>query len=212
MTSRYGTSAANVIGQELSNKRGIAGNLGYQRSMQALQRTMLDNSTFSNNMKNKASDAFQMISDGGMRFDRPSNAMVYEDLGYFSEHNATSSDIKDWSTQSAATLQRAIDSGALSDEMIENILNSTDPSVRSGIQSDVSKRDVLQARLQGYRGDWNNRSLVAQAAREYRSTHLGQQEIAQQFQEQMANDLSQINEQLHRRGTGDETFGGGSGI
>lgn len=212
MTSRYGTSAANVIGQELSGKRGIAGNENYQRSMQALQRTMLENSSFSNNMKNKASDAFQMISDGGMRFDRPSNAMVYEDLGYFSEHNATSSDIKDWSTQSAATLQRAIDSGALSDEMIENILNSTDPSVRSGIQSDVSKRDVLQARLQGYRGDWNNRSLVAQAAREYRSTHLGQQEIAQQMQEQMANDLSQINEQLHQHGTGGESFDGGAGI
>lgn len=166
MTQRYGTSAANSIGQSLNNMHGIGQNENYRASMRTLQQTMNDNSAFAGNMKNKASDAFQMISDGGLVYDQQTGQADYRDLDYFSQHNNTSTDIKDWSTQSTATLQRAIDSGALTDDMIRDIMNSSDPAVQSGIQSDTRKRDLLQAHLYNVQNGTNLGE--AQAAAEYR--------------------------------------------
>lgn len=145
LTIRYGSSAAGRIGDSLSRMNNVANNRNYQASLGTLQRTMNNNSNFAGNMKNKASDAFQMISDRGMAYNQATGQMEYHDLNYFSTNNNASTDVKDWSTQSAATLRRAIAAGALDDEMVSNILNSNDPSVRSGIQSDAGKRDVLQA-------------------------------------------------------------------
>lgn len=147
MNSRFGTTAANLIGQSLSGMNGVATNANYQASLRSLQQTMNDNSAFANNMKNKASDAFQMISDAGMHYDAAMGTRTYEDLSYFSANNPVSTDIKDWSTQSTATLQRAIVSGKLDNDMIQQILNSKDPSIQSGIQSDAGKRNLLQGQL-----------------------------------------------------------------
>ena len=147
MSARYGTSAAGKIGDSLSKMTGIAQNQKYQASMSALQRVMEDNTAFAGNMKNKASDAFAMISNGGRAYNKATDSMEFRDLEHFSKDNHISTDIKDWSTQSAGTLRRAIKAGALKEDDIKAILNSTDPSVQSGIQSDKDKRDVLQAAL-----------------------------------------------------------------
>ena len=151
ITLRYGAAGANQIASSLSKKTGIAGNTNYQKSMQTLQRTMNNNSNFAGFMRSKASDAYQMISDAGMRYDQTANGgkggMVHEDMNYFSAHNNTATAAKDWATSSAATLQRAVDSGALSNEMINDLLNSEDPAIKSGLRSEKGKTDVLQAAL-----------------------------------------------------------------
>lgn len=156
LTMKYGSGGAKFIGDALSRKRVVTGvdasgrqmvNQNYVRSLRALQDNMNHNSNFAGNMKNKASDAYAMISNAGMYHNDATGQNEYRDLSHFSANNNISTDLKDWSTQSASTLQRAIDSGALSDEMVESLLSSTDPSIQSGIQSDAGKRDVLQARM-----------------------------------------------------------------
>lgn len=226
MTQRYGTSAANNIGQSLAGMQGVAGNVNYQSSLRQLRQTMTDNSTFAGHMKNKASDAYQMISEAGAgSYDPKTGKPEYKDLSHFSMNNPISTDIKDWSTQSAATLQRAIDANkidstkGLSDEMVEQIMTSTDPAIQSSIQSDPKKRDVLQARL--YERDHPNPSGVGPtldtkgAAVRYRNEQRTQQQVAnraaqQQF-DRMAQNIDEINQQLHNR-KGPENFQDGAGI
>jgi hypothetical protein len=151
MSHRYGTSAANKIGESLGKMGNVAGNSVYQGSLRQLQRTMADNTTFAGNMKNKASDAFQMISDAGMRYDQSADggrgAMKYEDLSWFTANNSTATQVKDWATSSGATLRRAVDSGALSEDMINRMLMSDDPAIKSGLQSESGKRQILEAAL-----------------------------------------------------------------
>ncbi|MBR3144212.1 hypothetical protein IKF12_03405 [Candidatus Saccharibacteria bacterium] len=202
MNARYGSSAANAIGTSLNRFKDIgaapsssdpavvrahnAQQENYQRSLATLQRTMNDNTSFAGNMKNKASDAFAMISNGGMKYERDANNNIvssYANLEHFSKNNEISKDIKDWSTQSGATLQRAIDSGALKADDIEKILNSTDPAIQSGIQSDSGKRDVLQGglyNLQHQDAKIEDRTAAAQAYRE-------QQAELQKTQQEAAN-------------------------
>lgn len=177
MFQRYGTSAANSVGQSLSRMHGVAGNATYQRSLRTLQQTMTDNSTLSGNLKNKAPDAFQMISDAGMRYDQAANGgaggMVYEDLDWFSGHNSTATQAKDWATASGATLQRAVDNNMLSERMINELLTSEDPAIRSGLQSEDGKREILEAALYNKQ---NNLSLPsAQAAQRYENEQVTQQ-------------------------------------
>ena len=206
MISRYGSSAANSIGQSLNRMTGIASNTRYQASMRQLQQTMTDNSNFAGHMKNKASDAFQMISEAGTHYDHTTGTTTFEDLSYFSRNNATATDIKDWSTQSGATLQRALDSGALTDDMVEALLTSTDPSVQSGIQSDRGKRDILQAHM--YNRQHNPHSMgpnpdTRTAAQLFRQEQTTQQEAQQQAAQQQFNDMTrnidEINQKLSQR-------------
>lgn len=212
MTQRYGTSAASSIGQSLASMRGIGANNEqgerYRTSLRQLQQTMNDNSAFSGHMKNKASDAFQMISEAGAHYDSATGTTTYEDLSYFSQNNSTSSDIKDWSTQSGATLQRAIDSGALSTEMVRQIMSSTDPAIQSSIQSDPKKRDILQAHL--YDATHNPSGMgpaldVRIAAERYRTEQAAQQQAAAQAAQKqfdsITRNLDEINQQLHQHGS-----------
>lgn len=151
ITQRYGSSGANSISESLNAISGIARNANYQNSLRTLQRTMNDNSAFAGHIRNKSPDAFQMISDAGMRYDQTANggagAMVYEDMNWFTQNNTTATSAKDWSTASSATLQRAIDNNALSERMIIELLTSDDPAIKSGIQSEDGKRQVLEAAL-----------------------------------------------------------------
>ena len=147
ITQRYGAAGVNQIASALNGKSGIAGNANYQASMQTLQRTMNNNSNFAGFMRSKASDAYQMISDAGMRYDSATGQMVHEDMSYFSAHNETATAAKDWATASRATLQRGVESGALDEQMIRTLLTSEDPAIRSGLGSERGKTDVLEGAL-----------------------------------------------------------------
>ncbi len=153
LTKRYGAGAAGAIGQSLAGKHNIGDDnneqsANYRASLQALRQTMSENNDFAGQMRNKASDAYQMISDGGRANIVDPNTgesrWGYADLSYFSGHNNISSNHQDWSTQSAETIQRALDNGALTADDARALLNSTDSSIQSGLQSDHGKRDVLQ--------------------------------------------------------------------
>ncbi len=153
INQRYGSSGASMIGSALSGKHNIANNQNYQASMRALQQTMSDNSSFAGNMKTKSPDAFQMIGDAGMRYDRGTGRMVQEDMSYFTNHNETATKASDWAVTSGATLQRglnAVDEQGhyrMSNEMINTLLTSQDPAIMSGIQSEDGKREMLEAAL-----------------------------------------------------------------
>lgn len=235
MTSRYGTGAANFMANALASKKNINEDKKAQASMHELRDVMMNNPTFAGNMKNKASDAFQMISNAGIIGQAPKEEggepePVYADLSHYSTHNGISKDVKDWSTQSADTLKRAIDSGALGEETIQQILSSTDPSVQSGIQSDPGKASVLQAALGGASGlssmskediktfaDQYKQKLKNQADEANRAAEQAAQEIRdtqRQYQEDTLNAINKINEQLgkHNGHSSGETFEGGAGI
>jgi len=150
MVQRYGTSAANSIASRLG-EISIIGNSNRQDSMRTLQRTMNDNSSFANSMRSKAPDAFQMVSEAGTHYDAATGGTSYEDLRYFSGNNIIATQAKDWATASGATLQRAVDNGAMSERMLEELLTSDDPSIRSGLQSEDGKREILEAALYNMR-------------------------------------------------------------
>ena len=213
MTSRYGTGAANWMAKTLASKE-IANNSVMQNSMRALQDNMLHNSTFANNMKNKASDAYSMISSAGMVHNSNTGSNEFHNLEYFSTNNPISKDAKDWSTQSSDTLKRAIDKGALTPDMVQRLLGSTDPSIQSGIQSDQDKLDVLQASLQGASGlsdldknqirDYANkyRNGLAQQAEAVRiETEQAKSDMIaaeQKYRDESLQALSDINQELRR--------------
>ena len=118
-------------------------------------------------MRSKASDAYGMISDGGK--DKNGN---YQNLSHFSKkENQIATSYKDWSTQSSDTLKRAIDSEALKKEQVRELLNSTDPSIQSGLQSDEGKRNVLQAAMSGATNlSSMDKEQIEDAAKTYRSS------------------------------------------
>ena len=164
IVSRHGPGGVNSIAESLANKnifdkngKFIGGDDGAMaRSFNAMQANMMQNSALANAMQNKASDAFQMISSGGF----VEHDVVGDDgsvtrtnsranLDVHSANNNIATQTKDWATQSSATLRRAAASGALSPEVANDILNSTDPAVQSGIKSDATKRQVLEAAASG---------------------------------------------------------------
>ena len=187
--------------------------------MRALQDNMAHNNTFANNMKNKASDAYQMISNGGLLGHDENGKDVFANLDHYSKNNAISKDVKDWSTQSADTLRRAIDSGALEDDTIRQLLSSTDPAIQSGIQSDKGKRDVLQAHLD--RMETNPSGIgpslpekeAAQRYRDRKQQALDQaRNTNEQQRQELVDTLREINENLRQHNQGDTFNGGGDGI
>lgn len=149
INQRYGSQAASGIARSLNSKHDIANNVNYQASMRSLQQTMNDNASFAGNMKTKSPDAFQMIGDAGMRFDQTANGgaggMVQEDMSYFTQHNQTATKVSDWANVSGDALQRGLDSGAITDRQLDELLTSNDPAIRSGIQSENGKREMLEA-------------------------------------------------------------------
>lgn len=198
MSMRYGTGAANWMAKQLSEKP-ITGNdevaKKRQKSMQALQYNMAHDSTLATNMRNKASDAYQMISNGGIVGHDGEGNPTYENLEYYSRNNGISKDVKDWSTQSADTLRRAITSGKLDQDTIKSILSSTDPGVQSGIQSDKDKREAL---LNGLDGE------TARAYRERYQEAIGSARSASERQQQaIVETLQEINDNLRRHGNND---------
>ena len=145
INQRYGATGANSIASSLSTKTNIANNQNYQNSMKALQQTMSDNASLAGNMKTKAPDAYQMIGDAGMRYDKGTNSMVQEDMSYFTKNNKVATKLSDWANVSGDTLQRAIDEGTISTDTMQKLLTSDDPSIASGIQSEEGKRQTLEA-------------------------------------------------------------------
>ncbi len=194
LISKYGSGSAGWIGEQLANK-DVQHDQNALRSMNILRDNLQHNNAFAQNMRNKASDAYEFINNGGR--DNTNGDAV--NLDHYSHNNHISTNNSDWSTQSAATLQRALDNGALTPEQAEEILNSTDPAIQSGIQSDTNKRNVLQAAVYNHR---HNPSGVGpnleteDAAARFREEIRVQQEQASQAAEQrtqqMADDLHAI--------------------
>ena len=146
----FETNPGGVDNAHPDGMRFVGGDNGVMaKSFNALQANMMQNKALATNMQNKASDAFQMISGGGYYTPDGSDTAVRGNLNMHSMYNSIATQTKDWATQSSATLKRAAEAGTLSKEVARNILNSTDPAIQSGIQSDASKRMVLQAAASG---------------------------------------------------------------
>ena len=160
ITQRFQAQGANSIAKSLAAMKATDPNFG--KSMEQLQWTMNNNSDFAGHMRSKASDAYKMISDRGL--DSSGNNT---DLSYFSHKDRRmETQIKDWASASKNTLQRAIDSQALDDDMIKSILSSDDPTIKSGILSDKDKTNTLKAALYN-RAHVGNEKSVEDAAKEY---------------------------------------------
>lgn len=181
IVSRHGPGGVSRIANNLAGRDGAQNGIfvngtfrndNMERSFNALQANMLQNSALSGAMQNKASDVFQMVSSGGFyntgRRDANGNAILARgNVAQHAAHNNISTQIKDWATQSDATIRRAAANGGFTAQMARDILNSTDPSIQSGIQSDAEKRASLEAIAGGYTGDWNNQDDVDRAAMNY---------------------------------------------
>ena len=142
---RFGAAGANAIANQMANM-DVVNNERDRAAISTLQQTMSDNSAFAGDMRNKAADAYAMINNNGLSDGNPQN------LSAFAKENTICTTAKDWSTQSASTLQRAIDNGKLDNNMINALLNSTAPDIQSGIQTDQDKVRVLQSGLKNGNG------------------------------------------------------------
>lgn len=139
-----------------------------ENSFTALQANLLQNSAFANALQNKASDVFQMVSGGGYVNGKR------QDVAIHAANNGISTQMKDWVTQSNGTLRRAAENGGFTQQMARDILNSTDPAIQSGIQSDKDKRATLEAIAGGYvNRSWSDKQAVDEAASRYRATSAG---------------------------------------
>lgn len=182
---------------DVFNNDGGFRNENMERSFNALRANMQSNSALANAMQSKASDVFQMVSSGGYvehdRRDANGNvimgnildangqvigqravrATTRANVREHSANNSIATQDKDWATQSSATLRRAVESGALTSQTAQRILNSTDPTIQSGIKSDASKRRVLEAAAGGYSGNFSNAADVEAATARYRAQSSG---------------------------------------
>ncbi len=149
MHRRFGSAGMNAIASKLSEKTDIKDNINYQTSMQTLQRTLNENGSMAGDMKSKASDAFQMISNGGIAKDENGN-IGYQDMSWFSNNNGVATKSTDWASSSAATLQRGLagtkEDGepVIDDKMLDELLTSDDPTI-AAFRSDARNRNLLQA-------------------------------------------------------------------
>ena len=115
---------------------------------------MNNNSAFASMMKEKTPDAYEMVSNAGMRYDQTAGEMVYEDMGWFVENQQTATSATDWAKTSTVTLARAAEH-KLSERMLTDLLTSDDPAIRSGLQSEDNKREILEAALYNRRHNTN---------------------------------------------------------
>ncbi|MBQ3293359.1 hypothetical protein IJG93_03640 [Candidatus Saccharibacteria bacterium] len=232
ITSRYGPGGVNSIAKRFDGKDifdadgefvgGKDGNIA--RSFAALQTNMMQNKGLATAMQNKASDVYQMISSGGYAgvYDANGDEVLGDDgkqivkrqnLATHSAHNSMATQIKDWATQSSATLERAAANGALTPDTMREILESSDPAVQSGIKSDADKRKILEAGASGFSGNWKNKGAVAQAAQQYKSNVEHEREakeyeqtwqtlLNQKEQAEMASNVSRIASAVSPQGGG----------
>ena len=229
IVSRHGPGGVSEIASNLATREGNKGifapngefrNENMQRSFNALQANMMQNSALANAMQNKASDVFQMVSGGGYVNGKRQNVSAH------AANNNISTQMKDWATQSNGTLKRASANGGLSAEMARNLLNSTDPAIQSGIQSDKDKRATLEAIAGGYTGDWSNSADVNRAKMNYAHEQalaenaefdrrtLERQQVASQTENlrRAAEGLENLNRNQGSDNNGGQGFDQGAGI
>ena len=169
--ARHGPGGANEIagalaGEEIFDDSGNFVSKEAEESFNAIRINMQQNSAFAGAMQGKASDAYQMISGGGYYTDG-NGTTKRGNLAAHSQYNSIATQAKDWATQSGATLKRAAAAGAFTQRQALELLNSTDPAVQSGIQTDASKRQVLEAVANGGNVDWNDKSSIQAASISY---------------------------------------------
>lgn len=141
--SRYGAAAVNKMATIVSDASDIEKNETKQASIRTLQSTIAKNSSLSSDMRRKTSDLFEMVSNGGTT--GAGENREFHGLGHFSKASNLNKNVQDWSTQTTRTLERAIQSDALGEGMIQEMLNTDDPTIKSALLTDSGKRDLLQA-------------------------------------------------------------------
>lgn len=230
IVSRHGPGGVSQIASKLASKEGDKDgifatngefrNENMQKSFTALQANMMQNSALSNAMQNKASDVFQMVSGGGYVNGKRQNVSAH------AANNGIATQMKDWATQSNGTIQRAAANGGFSAKMARDLLNSTDPAIQSGIQSDKDKRATLEAIAGGYTGDWSNSADVNRAKMNYAHEQaltenaefdrrtLERQQVASQTENlrRAAEGLENLNRNQGGDNNGGQGFDQGAGI
>lgn len=195
ITKRYGAAGMNAIAERLRTMDARDG--GDQAIINQLRQALNDDANFANIMKSKAGDMYDFVSNGG-RDDRGN----YQGAGYFTGRMGTAgpvTGVADWATQSGATLRAAINSGALTTETINELLNSDVPEVKAALQGDPSKRDILQAASYNQANGTNY--AEGDAAREYRDKIRRDAEAeanrAKEQRDRVEQTLSEINQKLN---------------
>ncbi len=222
MISKYGNGAANWISGRLGRDDiDLANNANQRAAMERLRDNMQNNSAFAQAMRDKAPDAYNMINSGGViGHDKNTGEAQYGDMDHFSRNNGITTNLSDWSKVGTNTLRRALVNGTFTAQQAEEMLNSTDPAIQSGIQSDSTKRELLEAAVQAssnapqtrdpHEGfvlgttsvtdaNGNTREVqtfngesVEKLAGGYESTQRTQARAAEQRTQQMADDLHAI--------------------
>lgn len=145
MNMRDPKGSAGFMGEVLDRNKlvGEDGKVNEKRraSVTQLRDLMSRNSTFASNLNNKASDAAMMISSGAM----DSSGKV-QNLSYFTKNNNISEKDSDWSTQSKATLKRALREGRLTGAKVEQMFASPNQTVSDNL-TDEGKGNLLRAYL-----------------------------------------------------------------
>ncbi|MBR3132404.1 hypothetical protein IKG33_03295 [Candidatus Saccharibacteria bacterium] len=152
LITRKGAAGAKKIGDLLAEKSMYTTDASGNRVVNdAMVKTMSryrdmvqHDSAFAQHMRGKASDAFGMMSAGGAIKRNDDGTIEYGDLGYFARKNEIAKTDSDFASQGSTTLKRAIESGGLTKDRVEQLLNSEDHSVQTML-SDEGKRTTLQA-------------------------------------------------------------------
>ena len=154
-TSRFGAKAVNHMAEDMRGMDLVSGPsaANHRARMVDLQRVRSDNREFAGLLKSKTPDADEMVANAGMRYDRSMNnnqgGMRFTNMDYYTNNQGTATATKDWATVSTATLERSVgatkDNGdyVMSNRILEDILNSNDPAVQSGLKSEEGKWELI---------------------------------------------------------------------
>ncbi|MBQ8985026.1 hypothetical protein IJ076_00490 [Candidatus Saccharibacteria bacterium] len=181
--SRYGSGGAKEIADSIAKNKffkddgsGFVDDGSKEDMFNAIRSNFMDNTSLAGSVASKASDVYQMMMNGGYYNDGSGEAKR-GNIDMHSKYNDMMTQDKDRATQGGSTLKRAFKNGAMDAEIADNMLNSNDPTIRSGILSDTGKANILmaasQAKTEGKTIDWStvDNDTLAKYAERYKASH-----------------------------------------
>ncbi|MBR2994253.1 hypothetical protein IKF43_02595 [Candidatus Saccharibacteria bacterium] len=213
MNSNWGSGAAKFMATTIGES-DVASSATLQGSLRTLRNTMRENSGFATNMA-KSSDAFDMISNGGL--DKNGNA---QNLQYFTQNQQIATSNKDIASQHTAAIKRLADEGRITPQMAEEIINDekiwptldddkrivfkaiaqkTGANAEFKFKQDNDQGDIFKGLAKDYDEALRQKSQEAQKAAE--NAQRSMQYSQQQFQDSIEGTLEGINQALRQRPT-----------
>lgn len=157
-------AAQNFVTNQVGSLDNLAGDKKQRDTLRRIKSAVDSNDNLSKSLASKDPGVSRMLANNGQL-----NGS-YSNLAGFTRSFAETADAKDVAGLSGGALARVVQSGGLTDTVKREVLNSTDPAIRTVLDSDPTKRNILNAmeadmarqdaEIQGPPIDYTNKAMV----------------------------------------------------